>query len=225
MVPPMSAADARRLLPCSHLGAAALEDALSQALGLRIVELNLSSNDLDADTLPVFLPAIFPRVRVLRLKYNKLSSLPLAAIERLAYLEHLELDGNQITAVDEAVLASLPASLRRLSLSSNGVSRLPDGLGVTCCRALTHLNVSNNPLVELPDSLGSCPMLTHLDVSSCRLQALPASLAVAPSLQRLFCQVLQGTVLRVYCFDVQAAMLQSPQGSCAGCRFNPQYIV
>ncbi|KAL4859287.1 Dynein regulatory complex subunit 7 [Chlorella vulgaris] len=175
-------------LNLSHLGAAALEDALSQALGLRIVELNLSSNELDADTLPVFLPAIFPRLRVLRLKYNKLASLPLAAIERLAYLEHLELDGNQITAVDEAVLASLPASLRRLSLSSNGVSRLPDGLGVTCCRALTHLNVSNNPLVELPDSLGSCPMLTHLDVSSCRLKALPASLAQAPSLQRLFCQ-------------------------------------
>lgn len=124
---------------------------------------------------------------MLRLKYNRLASLPLLA--QLPHLEHLDLDSNQIAVVDEGALAGLPDGLRRLSLSSNQLRSLPDGMGVTCCRALLQLDVSNNPLTTLPDSLGSCPGLTHLDVSSCRLQALPHSLALARSLQRLFCQV------------------------------------
>lgn len=173
----------------SHLGAENVERALSEASGIHVLDLDLSSNGLDADVLPPLLGPAFSRLRTLRLKYNRLTDLPVAALPHLDQLEVLELDGNQIAAVDEAALVAVPASLRHLSLSSNGLARLPDGLGVSACRALTHLDLSNNPLTSLPDSLGSCARLSHLDVSSCRLTALPASLAGARSLQRLFCQV------------------------------------
>jgi Leucine-rich repeat (LRR) protein len=175
-------------LPCSYLGVEDVKNALDQAVGIHVVDLDLSSNGLDVDAVPL-LGATFSRLRALRLKYNQLTDLPVTALRQLAHLEVLELDGNQISVLEEAALAALPGSLRRLSLSSNGMARLPDGIGVSACRALTHLNLSTNPLTALPDSLGSCPALSHLDVSSCRLMALPASLAGAGSLKRLFCQV------------------------------------
>lgn len=182
--------DRTHITLCSYLGAPALvEDALEQALaaaGVRITELDLSSNELRGDTLPLSLAA-FPHLRVLRLKYNRLAALP--SLAQLPRLQQLDLDGNQIGALGEGELAALPEGLRHLSLSSNWLAAVPDGLGVTCCRALTHLDVSNNPLTALPDSLGSCPALTHLDVSSCRLTVLPASLAQCRTLQRFFCQV------------------------------------
>ena len=164
-----------------------LEEAVAAALvaGVRATELDLSSNGLRQEQeLPPGV-ARLPGVRVLRLKYNQLTALPMGVLAQLPRLAELELDGNQIAVIDEDALPALPA-LRRLSLSSNGLATLPDSIGR--CRTLEVLCASNNPLAQLPDALGSCPSLTHLDVSSCRLASLPAALAQSRSLQRLFCQ-------------------------------------
>ena len=170
-------------LNCSHLGAAGLEDALSAALasGLHIVELDVSSNELES--LPPAI-AVLPGLRVVRAKYNNLPRLPAEVLAQLPLLSQLDLEGNRIAGVVESALPQL-VSLRSLNLSSNGLLALPDSIGA--CSKLEVLAASNNPLTQLPDSLGACPALTHLDVSSCRLLALPASLARS-RLQRLFCQ-------------------------------------
>lgn len=152
------------------------------ASGLRITEIDLSSNGLEG--LPPGVAAL-PGLRVLRAKYNRLSRLPLEVLAQLPRCEHLDLEGNQITAVEENALPQLASQLKSLCLSSNGLLALPDSIGA--CTKLEALAASNNPLTQMPDSLGACPALTHLDVSSCRLLALPASLARS-RLQRLFCQ-------------------------------------
>lgn len=174
---------------CSYLGLAAVEAALAQAAAapnLRVVELDLSSNGLDA--LPAGLSAAAPpfaNLRRLRAKYNCMTRLPVEQLVALPRLEAVDLEGNQIVALEEGALPVLP-TLRRLNLAGNGLVALPDSVGR--CRMLEALTLSNNPLTQLPDTLAACP-ITHLDVSSCRLLSLPAALATCKTLQRFFCQV------------------------------------
>ncbi|KAL4458559.1 hypothetical protein ABPG75_013424 [Micractinium tetrahymenae] len=174
-------------LNLSYLGSPAAVDEAVAALAvaphsLRIAELDISSNGLDA--LPAGLGAALPRLRALRAKYNRFAALPTDALGALQ-LEALDLEGNQIAALDDHVLPALGPQLRRLNLAANGLAALPDS--VARCRGLEALTLSNNPLTALPEALAGCP-ITHLDVSSCRLTALPPALATCRTLQRLFCQ-------------------------------------
>lgn len=156
---------------------------LAPQCGVRVAELDLSSNGLEA--LPAGLGAALPRLRTLRAKYNRFSALPAEALGALR-LEALDLEGNQITCLGDDTLPMLGPQLRRLNLAANGLATLPDS--VARCKGLDALTLSNNPLTELPEALAGCP-ITHLDVSSCRLTALPPALATCRTLQRLFCQV------------------------------------
>jgi hypothetical protein len=166
-------------LNLSHLGAAGLEDALSAAVacGLRITEIDLSSNGLEG--LPPGVAAL-PGLRVLRAKYNRLSRLPLEVLAQLPRCEHLDLEGNQITAVEENALPQLASQLKSLCLSSNGLLALPDGIGA--CTKLEALAASNNPLTQMPDSLGACPALTHRQLPPAGAPRQPGALPPAAPL-------------------------------------------
>jgi Leucine-rich repeat (LRR) protein len=64
---------------------------------MRITEIDLSSNGLKG--LPPSV-ASMAGLRVLRAKYNRLSRLPLEVLAQLHRCEQLDLEGNQITAVE-----------------------------------------------------------------------------------------------------------------------------
>ena len=88
-------------------------------------------------------------------------------------LKRIDLEGNQMTEVPEAILA-MPR-LQSLSLRDNALRRLPPSIA-QLGHVLVELDVRANFLEELPEAIGTLRCLRLLSCGRNVLRALPASL-------------------------------------------------
>ena len=132
--------------------------------------------------------------RHLKLREN-LTTFPLEILSLKDSLEVLDLTGNQLCELPEALAEC--RKLRIIFCSENHFTRLPEVLG--SCPALTMVGfkanqigevpaaalpanlrwlvLTDNQIAELPEELGQCHLLQKLMLSGNRLERLPASLA------------------------------------------------
>lgn len=140
-------------------------------------------------------------LRALSLAGRGLDTLPPEVWAHADTLEQLDLSGNRLTTLPDA-LARLPR-LRVLFASNNPIERLPEVLGA--CPALEQvglrgcglrvvpaaalparlrwLTLTDNRIETLPDELGRRPRLQKLMLAGNRLTRLPDTLAGAPALE------------------------------------------
>ena len=126
---------------------------------------------------------------------ENLISFPLEILSLKDSLEVLDLSGNQLSELPDALAEC--RKLRIIFCSENNFTRLPEVLG--SCPALTMVGfkanrirevpaaalpanlrwlvLTDNQIAELPEALGQCHQLQKLMLSGNRLERLPASLA------------------------------------------------
>ncbi|MEH2450224.1 leucine-rich repeat protein [Nostoc sp.] len=108
----------------------------------------------------------------LDLSGNKLTTLS-EAIARLEQLTSLDLSDNKLTTLPEAI-ARLE-QLTSLDLSGNQLTTLPEA--ITCLPQLTTLNLRYNQLTTLPEAIARLEQLTSLNLSFNKLTTPPEILA------------------------------------------------
>ena len=120
------------------------------------------------------------RAKSLDLSGNQLTALP-EAVFQLTGLKVLYLSDNQLTALPEAV--SRLTGLTELYLSNNQLTALPEAV----CRltGLTVLHLSGNQLTALPEAVFRLTGLTHLYLSDNQLTALPEAVGRLTGLEFL----------------------------------------
>ena len=103
----------------------------------------LSNNKLTS------IPALPPKLTLLDLKLNNLSSVP-EAITKHGALKYLFVGENKLTTLPESI--GDVKSLETLGLANNRLARLPERLGDLT--NLLVLNIDGNPIVSVPASMG-----------------------------------------------------------------------
>ena len=96
-------------------------------------------------------------------------------------MQELDLSGNQLTSVPEA-LGQL-SQLQRLDLSSNRLTSVPEALGQLS--QLQRLDLSSNRLTSVPEALGQLSQLQQLYLSDNQLTSVPEALGQLSQLQVL----------------------------------------
>ena len=122
------------------------------------------------------------RVTVIDLRYCGLTSLPGAALAALDHLEVLEVRGNNITVLPEAI-GNLTA-LQRIMLEMNDVSELPPQ--ICSLKHLTNLYVAYNQLTALPPCIGSITTLRDIWLRGNNISTLPDSFCELSMLDSLY---------------------------------------
>jgi len=123
-----------------------------------------------------------PKLRRLELSRNALVALHLPALPALEGLQVLDLDGNLLRELPEAI-GMLPR-LRQLSARRNRLVALPSSLGALT-ESLEVVLVGDNQLEDLPASLADCPRLEELHAESTFVASIPEELAASPRLRVL----------------------------------------
>eukprot|EP01114_Cavostelium_apophysatum_P001956 TRINITY_DN11711_c0_g1_i1.p1 TRINITY_DN11711_c0_g1~~TRINITY_DN11711_c0_g1_i1.p1 ORF type:complete len:159 (-),score=34.28 TRINITY_DN11711_c0_g1_i1:157-597(-) len=93
-----------------------------------------------------------PRLEVLNLAGNKISSLPSFFFTALKNLKELILNGNQVQRIPHEI-GNMP-SLRKISLSNNRVNKIPFEIGRL--DKLEELQLDGNPISSIPPEFGHC---------------------------------------------------------------------
>lgn len=131
---------------------------------------SLCINDMQAtDELAYFLRP-FKGLVSLELQRNRLTRLP-EAISHMPNLEHLRLEGNQIS-LTEHTLRKL-ADLRNLRTLGLGGNRLGATVNVSKMFSLQALNLSDTYATELPVGLSRLPYLDFVDLRTNQIKELP----------------------------------------------------
>lgn len=157
----------------------------SKLLGLE--KLRLSFNALTDDGVAWDELAALPRLAVLTLDHNRLTSLPATCLPGLGpHLLKLALDHNKLTSLPDSI--SCLTSLKALSVASNQLAELPSGLSQ--CTALEELDASSNPIRSLPLKWSDAEYrgfqkLETLALDATLIDTLPSAIFQAPSLRRL----------------------------------------
>lgn len=126
------------VLDASHNAVTALAG-LGALRALR--ELRVSHNAIAACTDDAFGP--LPRLRVIDLSHNRLSSLP-SSLFALGKLDHLDVSDNELTAFGSDALVTQLKELRNLRVDRNRLSALPEAL--FAFTKLNQLSLDGNPL-------------------------------------------------------------------------------
>ena len=95
------------------------------------------------------------------------------AVGKLANLERLSLEHNNLRHGELLSPVGQMANLQRLNLSHNKLAALPESIGQL--RSLVDLAVHNNGLIELPASIGRLSALERLTAQNNALAFLPES--------------------------------------------------
>ncbi|XP_041050410.1 volume-regulated anion channel subunit LRRC8D-like [Carcharodon carcharias] len=137
--------------------------------------LNLARLDLqncDLETIP---PGIFglSSLQELNLQGNELTTIEeIENLQRLRKLFSLNLSSNKIRSIPDTF--SLISNLERFNISNNLIETLPNSMFTM--QKLQHLDMSNNHLVVILPSIKYLKNLRYLDLSSNRLESLPDEL-------------------------------------------------
>lgn len=94
------------------------------------------------------IPALPPKLTLLDMKLNNLTSVP-EAITKHGALKYLFLSENKLTTVPESI--GDVKSLETLGLANNRVARLPERIGDL--KNLLVLNIDGNPIAGVPESM------------------------------------------------------------------------
>eukprot|EP00117_Sycon_ciliatum_P004998 scpid2454/ scgid4326/ Leucine-rich repeat serine/threonine-protein kinase 2 len=140
-----------------------------------LTELHLSENFLEV--LPADFSAAFPFLKQLLLNDNRLSRLPVGALQ-FNRLTKLDLCGNRITELTDDLFYGC-TSLESLKADNNEISSLPSGECAETLESLVHLSLANNKLARpamdyLPGFILQLPRLRYLDISHNELTGLPS---------------------------------------------------
>ena len=121
-------------------------------------------------------------LKVLDLSHNRLKQLEVSFLAPLESLEVLNLNHNQIHAVNGG---GLPKSLRMISMSHNLISGLQKS-NFLSLSGLTSLSLDHNKIRYVPkDLLEASPNLEDLSFNSNELRGVPATLSHLPNLRTL----------------------------------------
>ncbi|CAM1313346.1 Uncharacterised protein g6235 [Pycnogonum litorale] len=116
-----------------------------------------------------------PNLNTVNLGNNMLTSIPSTAVENLAKLTDLLLDGNRISMLNRNELEGVGATLDRLDLSENSITTLPN----KCFENLSELeslNLDNNRISIVQDQAfaGLQDTLKYLKLASNRMKQIPS---------------------------------------------------
>jgi hypothetical protein len=177
-----------RVLDCGNNQLTTISSSpFSKLLGLE--KLRLSFNALTDDGVPWAELAALPRLAVLTLDHNRLTSLPATCLSTHCLGPHLlklALDHNKLTSLPDSI--SCLTSLKALSVASNQLTELPSGLSQ--CTALEELDASSNPIHSLPIQWSDAEYkgfqkLEILALDATLIDTLPSAIFQTPSLRRL----------------------------------------
>ncbi|KAM9190746.1 malignant fibrous histiocytoma-amplified sequence 1 homolog [Mergus octosetaceus] len=119
-------------------------------------------------------------LKKLILSKNEIVDFP-KEIQRLVWLEKLELNQNQIRVIPEGIFSHLPR-LKHLRLNNNRLGALPRDLAA-CRGSLQYLNISNNLFRTFPQPVLQLENLQELHVQNNALRQLPKELFQGQSLK------------------------------------------
>ena len=155
-------------------------DLFADLIGLE--DLDLRRNEFNE--LPGILSEL-TELRRLRLRGNKISSVPTDAFAKLTKLQYLDLSDNDILEVPQSLFSGL-ADLEWLDLTQNELSALPASIFSGLAK-LERLTIWRNRLTELsPGLFSGLTNLRHLGLNSNLLGDLPANaFSGLPSLEYL----------------------------------------
>jgi Leucine-rich repeat (LRR) protein len=153
--------------------------ALDKADYANIPDLDLSDKGLTA--LPAKIIRKLTAMEELNLTGNQLTTLP-EAIGELVALKWLNLDGNQLTTLPEDI-GELVA-LELLSLTGNQLTTLPEAIWKLT--AMEGLYLIGNQLTILPEAIGELVALKRLYLNGNQLTTLPEAMGNLTNLQMLY---------------------------------------
>jgi Leucine-rich repeat (LRR) protein len=170
---------------------------------VNLEKLFLSSNTLE-NPLPTEIWSL-PKLQVLCLQWNKLSSLPsIARVSRSSSLTALELHQNQLKELPPGI--GTLSSLKKLVLTSNALTKLPPEIGtlanlevlflsrnkleafpceIGMLKELVTLEASENSIAELPPEIGNLKKLKTLELKKNGLSKLPVEMRKLAKLEIL----------------------------------------
>ncbi|KAI9220641.1 hypothetical protein BC828DRAFT_112046 [Blastocladiella britannica] len=147
---------------------------------------------------------IYERLRDLELSCFKIQSLePPTVLQKFSALARLDLCGNRIHALDQAIL---PRTLREMNLSLNQFTAFPEIASLTL---LLHFNIGFNEITTLPPALSTRvpPSLRSLDLSHNLLENREMALASLASVRSLRILGLMGNPTSL-CYRYAADVIQ-----------------
>lgn len=165
--------DLRQLTLCSKNNQIILPEDISD-----VEALNLGNNSLQE--LPDGLGATLNHLRVLVLRRNKFSTVPLVVFE-LRQLVELDMSHNGLRTLSEG-LRQL-RGLKKLCISHNKVQNLPAQIGGL--QSLEELDISFNDLHDLPASFSNLSKLRTLDADHNKLNRFPPEILALSELEEL----------------------------------------
>jgi len=139
--------------------------------------LNLSGFSLPG--LPKIVVERMNFIQNLDLSINKFAAFP--DLSRFSVLEELNLMGNMLSALPEEI--GTAKTLRILNLNGNVLKTLPHGIGNLL--TLEKLEINNNELVELPKEIGRLSLLETLSIAGNPISTLPDSIGAMKNLVNL----------------------------------------
>lgn len=142
--------------------------------------LNLGNNSLQE--LPDGLGATLNNLRILVLRRNKFTAVPLAVFE-LGQLVELDMSHNCLKSFSESV--GQLKGLKKLCISHNKIQNLPDQIGAL--QLLEELDISFNDLHAFPRSFSSLTKLRTLDADHNKLNQFPPEILALSELEELDC--------------------------------------
>ncbi|XP_043576304.1 volume-regulated anion channel subunit LRRC8D-like [Chiloscyllium plagiosum] len=145
---------------------------------------NLARLDLQNCDLEIIPHGIFglSNLQELNLQGNELSGVEeIESLQRLRKLSSFNLSFNKIKAIPDSI--SFISSLERFNASNNLIDTLPNSMFTI--QKLQHLDMSNNRLVAIAPSIKYLKNLKYLDLSFNRLETLPDELFQCKKLKTL----------------------------------------
>ena len=106
------------------------------------------------------------------LSHNAIGELGGGALRGLIALEQLQLAGNALTALSDATLQPVRATLTKLTVANNQLATMPEGM----LQVVKEMDLSSNSITVVPSGLSSrFPRLEELSLAANSLSNLPAS--------------------------------------------------